>query len=245
MSADFQSDQAQESTLQVYLLGCLDFETFLALQRRLHYEITGDRRRAALILCEHPPIITVGRQGSRSHIRLETDDLRQRRWPIRWVQRRGGCVLHLPGQLAVCPILPLDRLCCGVPAYVQTLGATLADVMGDFSIRAPVRASDEGIWVGERMLAALGVSVRDWVSGFGAYVNLHPALDAYRCVGVAMTSLQRERRGPVRPSLVRERLIEHFQHRFGFGKVALFSDHPMLHGMTQRCAEPVLAQETT
>jgi hypothetical protein len=43
-----------------------------------------------------------------------------------------------------------------------------------------------------------------------------------------MTSLERERRGPVRPSLVRERLMEHFRARFDFGRVALFTEHPML-----------------
>ena len=39
-----------------------------------------------------------------------------------------------------------------------------------------------------------------------------------------MTSLVRERRGPVRPAMVRERLLEHFAARFGFGRTSLFSD---------------------
>ena len=58
----------RDSPLQVYLLGTVDFDALLRLQRRLHYEISGDRGQAALILCEHPPLITVGRHGSRAHI---------------------------------------------------------------------------------------------------------------------------------------------------------------------------------
>src|SRR5688572_3217932 len=87
-----------ERTLQAYLLGSVDFETALRLQRRLHYEVSGDREQACLILCEHPPIITVGRQGSRAHIFCEPEELRARQWRVRWVNRGGGTWLHLGGQ---------------------------------------------------------------------------------------------------------------------------------------------------
>src|SRR5437588_11512158 len=95
---------ATEPSLQVYLLGTVDFEDMLQCQRRLVYEVSGDRSRAALLLCEHPPLISVGREGSREHIRFEPKDLAAREWPVRWVNRGGGCLLHLPGQLAVYPI---------------------------------------------------------------------------------------------------------------------------------------------
>jgi len=69
--------------LQTYLLGTVSFEDALALQRRLVYQVSGERSQAALIVCEHPPIITIGRQGSRAHLQLEPEDLRPRRWPVR------------------------------------------------------------------------------------------------------------------------------------------------------------------
>ena len=68
---------AGEPVLQAYLLGAVDFEAVLALQRRLVYEIAGDRRRAALVLCEHPPLVTVGRHGSRAHLLCEPEELRE------------------------------------------------------------------------------------------------------------------------------------------------------------------------
>ena len=243
MSAELPIGAGADSTLQVYLLGAVDFDPLLRLQRRLHFEITGDRRQAALILCEHPYSITVGRQGSRAHIHLEPEELHTRRWPIRWVNRGGGCVLHGPGQIALYSILPLDRLECGITEYLQNLGDTIRDLLSDFSLNAAIHVDARGVWAGERMLASLGVSVRDWVTAYGAYVNIHPALDLFRAVTVAddhdqpMTSLERERRGPVRPALVRERLIEHFRVRFGFSRVVLFSDHPVLDGAAERCRE--------
>src|SRR3984957_11678561 len=83
-------DHGRAAVLQAYLLGTVDFEAALVLQKRLVYDISGNRSQAALILCEHPPCITVGRQGSRAHILYEPEELHQRRWPIRWVNRGGG-----------------------------------------------------------------------------------------------------------------------------------------------------------
>ena len=91
---------AADPSLQVYLLGTVDFEEMLQFQRRLVYEVSGDRWRAMLVLCEHGPLISVGREGSLEHIGFEPHELAAREWPVRWVNRGGGCLLHLPGQLA-------------------------------------------------------------------------------------------------------------------------------------------------
>jgi lipoyl(octanoyl) transferase len=243
MSVDYPSSPGPPKILRAYLLGSIEFDELLRLQRRLHAHISDHREQAALILCEHPPTISVGRQGSHGHIRIDADELSHRRWPVRWVNRGGGCVLHLPGQLAVYPIFPLDRLGCSVSEYLLRLNQTTADVLTDFSLRAAVRATDQGVFVGERLVSALGVAVRDWVSSFGVYLNVQPPLSPFRLIATTdgaapMTSLERERRGPVRTALVRERIIDHFQKRFGFADVALFSDHPTLHGRVERCREP-------
>ena len=54
-------------SLEIFLLGLVDFQEVLSLQRRLVYEM-GDGGGASLLLCEHPPTISVGRVGSRAHI---------------------------------------------------------------------------------------------------------------------------------------------------------------------------------
>ena len=220
--------------LQAYLLGTVDFEAALQLQRRLHYEVAGNRDQACVVLCEHPSIITVGRQGSRAHILCEPEQLRWRQWRVRWVNRGGGAWLHLPGQLAVYPILPLDRMELDLQGYLQKLNQVTESVLKEFSLRGQVRADRSGIRVNDRLLAALGVAVKDWVSYFGIVFNINPALEFFRlvrCGGMReppMTSLERERRGRLQASLVRERFVEHLQTHFGFSRVSLFSDHAAL-----------------
>ena len=84
------------------------------------------------------------------------------------------------------------------------------------------------------LIAAVGVAVRNWVAYYGAYLNVHTDLAPFRRLrsiypdAGPMTSLERERRGPLRPSLVRERLVEHFAARFGFARTTLFFDSPAL-----------------
>lgn len=239
------NEHDRDSVLSVYMLGCVDFESALALQRRLHYEVSGNRTQAALILCEHPPLITVGRSGSRAHILCEPEELRSRQWRIRWLNRGGGCLLHLPGQLAVYPILPLDHLELGLEDYIAKLEQVAVRVLDDFGITAAGKQGDAGVWVGERQaasrpVAALGIAVRDWVSSHGMWFNVHVPLDLFRLVRWGgrqqepMTSVEKERRGPLRPGLFRQRLVEHFETLFPFSRVAYFSAHPSLQRTTRK-----------
>jgi lipoyl(octanoyl) transferase len=220
--------------LQVYLLGTVDFEPVLSFQRRLLGEVAQKRDAPALIICEHPPLITVGRHGSWAHIRLSPTELRVRGWQVRWVSRGGGCLLHMPGQLAIYPIFPLDLLGLGLQAYLDRLQEVFIALLDDFSIHARTKANEPGIWVDARPVAAVGIAVRDWVSYFGAALNINVDLEPFRGVswggahGNTMTSLERERRAPLRPSLVRERLLAHMSTRFQFAETALFFDHPAL-----------------
>lgn len=223
-----------DTVLQVYLLGLVEFEDVLQLQRRLAFEIAGAPEQAALIICEHPPLITVGRQGSWGHILFEQQELAAREWQVRWVNRGGGCILHLPGQLAIYPVLSLAHHQLGIRDYIERVQQVLIDLLDDFRIPAVGRDDAAGLWVGKRPIAALGIAVREWVAYYGAILNVNNDLGLFKLVrgqnadDDPMTSLVRERRGPLRFSLVRERLLEHFAHRFPFGRTTLFSDHPLI-----------------
>jgi lipoyl(octanoyl) transferase len=231
---EWTTPNAADPCLQVYLLGSVGFDAALALQRRLVYQVSGTPESAALILCEHPPLITVGRQGSRTHIRYEPDELRARGWPVRWVNRGGGAWLHLPGQFAIYPVVSLNRLGLGLQEYMERLQGVLVQALRDFTVPAQAPPGQVGVWANSRPIAAVGVAVRGWVAYYGAMLNVNPDLEPFRhlrCMPGSeqtMTSLERERRGPLRVSLVRERIVEYFAQRFAFDRTSLFFDHPTL-----------------
>lgn len=222
---------ATERVLSAYLLGTLEFDALLALQRRLVYEIGGDRSSAAVILCDHPPGITIGREGSRAHVRPSPEELQARRWPVRWVSRGGGTMLHLPGQVACYPLFPLDQFHLTVAQYLDLLQLVVVDVLREYSVVGVTRAQTPGVWVQGRRIAHIGVAVRDGISCFGLILNGEPDLEPFRevkCDGdaVPMTSLQRETTARVRLTGLRQQLLDALVARFGFDRLSIFHAHP-------------------
>lgn len=218
--------------LQAYLLGTLDLDRVLALQRRLAYEAAGEPAAPALILCDHPPGLTVGRHGSRAHVRLTDNELTARRWDVKWVARGGGVTVHLPGQVACYPVLPLREHGITPAGYVRHLGELVGDLCRGLGLTPAISADGSAIRVNGRRVATVGVAVRNWVTSFGIVVNVTPDLELFRGVEtdgdpVPMTSLQRECPIPVRVPTVRQRLLDSVASRFGFNRVSVFHQHPM------------------
>ena len=225
---------ASESVLRAYMFGLMDFDAALHLQRRFVDQVQGERSRAFVMLCEHPPQISVGREGSWAHMQAPTGEMRTNGLPVRWVNRGGGCILHQPGQLAIYSIMALDRRDLTIPAYLDKLHQSLADALHDFCLSVQPNLNQRDVCVAGRAIAHVGVAVSQWVSYFGAVLNINPDLSAWRRTRwenpnwPTMTSIERERRGPLRQALLRERLLEHFATRFGFERTSLFMDHPSL-----------------
>lgn len=221
--------------LAVYLLGQIDFETLLALQRRLTYDVSGGSGEGALIVCDHPAGITVGREGSRLHIRLSPEELASRRWSVRWVARGGGVMLHVPGQVCVYPVLPLTPLGLTPYRYLGELCRAVAGALAGVGVFADSEGHPPGLAVGRRRVAHVGVAVRNGVTSFGAVVNVTPDLELFRgidCDGrhLPMTSAYREAAVPVRPAAVRQLLIDGVARQFGYDRVSVLHTHPALAG---------------
>jgi lipoyl(octanoyl) transferase len=181
-----------------------------------------------VLILDHPPGITIGRDGSRRHIRLGDEALAAREWPIHWIARGGGVMLHAPGQVACYPILPLDRLGITLGEYLQTLHLAVLDVLKESEVHGEL-LDVPGVLVNGRRIAHVGAAVRNNVTGYGIVLNVNPDLELFHdvhCDGDAnpMTSLQRESTHRVRVSGVRQRLVDAIQTRFGFARVSLF--HP-------------------
>jgi lipoyl(octanoyl) transferase len=223
--------------LQAYLLGNIPLEAILHLQRRLVYDVSGDRLTGYLILCEHSPQLSIGRQGSIAHVRIEPEELRRRRWDLRWVNRGGGCMLHLPGQVSGYAILALDALSINISEYLFRLHEMIRGIFLECDIRAEVKSNLDGVWIGDRRVAHVGIAVREWVSYFGFTINVDPDLELFRdidCDGDRrpMTSLERERRSHVRITSIRQKAMEAFGERFLFDRISVFHHHPALNYRT-------------
>lgn len=100
----------ESDALEIYLLGVVDFDSAMFLQERLHREI-AERcdGLGTLLICEHPPTVTTGRDGTMLDLLAEHREFESRQIEVRRVARSGGTILHGPGQVAAYPIIPVER----------------------------------------------------------------------------------------------------------------------------------------
>ncbi len=245
-------------SVENHLLGRIEHGQCVKLQDRLVKQIARrDDGQICLLFCEHPQIITVGRGGSPGDIQYDSKLVRHGQLEVRWVKRGGGCMVHLPGQLAVYPIVPLrwhgmsvggylDRLQAGILSALDELGfpaQTRPPVSNDSDSAADVepgaghprvhQSRAHGIWGRNGRLVSFGIAVRDWVSYHGAFINVCPAMGLFKLIeDERQSSLMVERRHRANMSGVRAALVRHLSESLGCGRYHIYTGHPMLKGKT-------------
>jgi lipoyl(octanoyl) transferase len=235
-----------EASVETYLVGQIDFAACLALQHRLVFEAGGRKDgQISLLLCEHPPLVTVGRLGSRGHIHLSPRELTSRQLEVRWVNRGGGCLLHAPGQLAVYPIVPLAWHGFSVGEFLGRFQSGILATLAELNVAGQTRAGQHGIWGRSGQLVAFGAAVKSWTTYFGAYTNVDPAMPPFRGIETdplgrtPASSLTVERRQPVRMATVRATIVRHLATAFGCQRYHLYTGHPLLAQLAKRVTETV------
>lgn len=241
-----------DRVVDFHLLGEVDFDDVLCLQRRLVYELSAAQQpRAAVLLCEHPPIITVGRVGSRGHVKLSNDELNSHQLPTRWVDRSGGCILHAPGQLAVYLIVPLAQFGWTLDEFAGRLQSVATRALDLIGVRTQIDPGGCGLWGRTGLLAAIGTAIekstavhdstglQDCTTYQGLFINVAPAMSTFGFVETAqpfagaaekttMSCLLAERRQPVRMSTVRSALIEQLARSFECDRHNVHTGHVWL-----------------
>lgn len=231
------------AALQVHLLGVVDFDAALLLQKSLVREIAGRNDRfGALLLCEHPPLITIGREGSRLHVRADERELTARGLCVRWVNRGGGAIVHAPGQLAVYPVLPLDRLDVGPAEFRNRLEDAVIAACRELRVPAERIRPGSGVECRCGRFAFVGAAVKSWVGYFGMNVNVAPSMDLQRLVqtpaGPPVTSLAAQRQRPVSMHAVREAIVRHLAAGFDYETVHVQTGHPFLRRTRRKVPLP-------
>ena len=222
------------AALEVYLLGVVDFDAAMALQERLVDEVAQrSDRLGALILCEHPPVVTIGREGRITDLPLDTREFTSRMMEIRRVDRSGGTLVHAPGQLVAYSILPLDRLGCSFVEFQERLQKAIVSTAAELRVPSEVTQAPYGTTCRCGQFSWIGASVRDGVAHHGLFMNVSPIPDTVRLVRsttdrVKVSSLSMQRMIPVPMQKVREAMMRHIADQFGYEETNSYTGHPML-----------------
>jgi lipoate-protein ligase B len=159
--------------------GLEPYGRILALQRELVAARKAGRVPDVLLLGEHTPVITLGRNARRENLLLPEDELERRGVEVHETDRGGDVTYHGPGQLVGYPILDLAGLRKDVVWYVRSLEEVLIRAARTFGLEAERRTAPKGkrqlytgVWVGEEKLAAIGVHLSRWVTSHGFAFNV-------------------------------------------------------------------------
>jgi lipoyl(octanoyl) transferase len=163
-------------------LGRIDYPAGVRLQDERVAAVQEGRRREALFLLEHDPVLTLGRGARRENIVAGEDELRRLGIAVHACGRGGDVTYHGPGQLVGYPILDLAPDRKDVWRYVRDLEEALILTLAEYGIEARRFQRLTGVWVGEEKIAAIGVRVSRWVTSHGFALNVATDLSHFRTI---------------------------------------------------------------
>ena len=197
-------------------LGLSDYNDTWKLQKKLQSKRILGEIEDHLLLVEHPPVFTLGKNASKQHIINNSEDV-----SIIQTDRGGNITFHGPGQLVCYPILDLNHYKRSITWYMRELEQLIIDVLGEYDIKASRKKGLTGTWVKDKKISALGVRISRWVTMHGFSLNINPDLNFYKNIipcGIkeyGVTSMAKIMGNEV-PSMdeVKTKITKHFTKNF-------------------------------
>ena len=178
--------------------GLVSYEDGLSLQKQARVLVESGQFAGILLLLEHRPVITAGRSGGRENLIASLSELQAAGVEFIESDRGGNVTCHNPGQLIGYPVLDLSHWRQDVHWYVNRLEEVLIQALATYGIIAGRKAKYTGVWVENQKIAAIGVSVRRWITGHGFALNVQNNLALFNAIvpcGIeefGVTSMQRQ-----------------------------------------------------
>jgi lipoyl(octanoyl) transferase len=197
--------------LHLIHLGRIDYVEALAVQRQLVELRKQQRIGDVLLLLEHPPVLTLGRNAHRTNILASDEELTRRGIAVHEINRGGDVTYHGPGQIVGYPILDLrgdfpDKHGphLGAVEYVRWLEEALIRTCAEYGVLTQRICGRTGVWtlaggsIPEKKIAAIGVHISRGVTSHGFAWNVTADLRDFSLIvpcGIAdcpVTSLEEE-----------------------------------------------------
>jgi lipoate-protein ligase B len=173
-----------------------------------------------LLLLEHPPTITVGKSGKLENVLVTPEQLARQGISLFFTDRGGDVTYHGPGQLVAYPIIDLRNRGKDIHRYVRDLEEVIIRTLSDFSITGQRDTAYVGVWVGAEKIAAIGISIKRWITMHGFALNVRTNLEHFSLINPCgildrkVTSLSKVLSQDVKMEAVIERVIYHFSEVF-------------------------------
>ena len=159
-------------------LGKLLYKKTWNYQKELLKKRSNNEINDTLILVEHEPVFTLGKNADENHILQNCPD----NIKTYHIERGGDVTYHGPGPLVGYPILDLRNYKKSFSWYMRSLEQVIIDTLFDYNITANRKKGLTGVWCNNEKIAALGVRVSRWITMHGFSLNIDPNLNHYKSI---------------------------------------------------------------
>ena len=209
-----QASTPSRGSLEVRCLGRVAYQAGLDLQADLVARRQQGTIPDTLLLLEHDPVFTMGRNAKLENVLFPTEVLRARGFEVFETGRGGDVTFHGPGQVVGYPILDLSHR-KDVHRYVRDLEEVMIRTCADYAVEATRVPGLSGAWVGDAKIGAIGVRIARWVTSHGFAFNVTTDLAPFDLIvpcGIrsrGVTTLSQLLGRPTEPAEVARRLAFH------------------------------------
>lgn len=182
--------------------------------------------RHFFLLCEHPPVYTLGKSGKKEHVLMSDDELAANNIAFFNTNRGGDITFHGLQQIVGYPILDLEKYYTDIGKYLRNLEEVIILTIAEYGIKGGRSKGETGVWIDEdipgkeRKICAIGVRCSRWITMHGFAVNVNTDLSYFNNIipcGIEnkqVTSIEKELGRAVDYNEVKEKLKRNFEKIF-------------------------------
>ena len=212
-------------------LGRIDYKKAWDYQEELFAQKLLQKRNAQipenhLLLCEHPPVFTLGKSGDDSNLLITQNLLDQKGIQYYKINRGGDITFHGPGQIVGYPILDLEQFKLGVKEYIHAMEEVIIRTLSDYNIKSERLEGATGVWLdtdkpSARKICAIGVKASRHITMHGFAFNVNTDLSFYNLINPCgftdkgVTSMAKELSHNLEMTEVQQKIKHYFAEVFG------------------------------
>lgn len=178
------------------------------------------------LLCEHPPVYTLGKSGSKENVLMSDDELVKNNIEFFNTNRGGDITFHGLQQIVGYPILDLENYTTDIGKYLRNLEEVIIRTIGEYGIKGERSKGETGVWIDpdikgkERKICAIGVRCSRWITMHGFALNVNTDLSYFNNIipcGIQnkqVTSIEKELGHKVDYEEVKEKIRKNFEQVF-------------------------------
>jgi len=223
------------STLEVIDLGLRSYSSVWDFQKARQQALIQKAVGPALIICEHNPVITLGRSAKPGNVLMAQQKLQELGVELFKVERGGDVTYHGPGQLVAYPVIDLSGHKRDIGWYLRSLEQVIITTLQSFDITGLRYPERTGVWTGDRgddkrdagkkKIASIGVRLSRWCTLHGLSLNISDCSEGFSLINpcgfqdIEVTSIQQESSVTNDISSVASILVANFADAFKYTQI--------------------------